>query len=103
MSDEQEAVPMTFAFWPRPEPDRDTDTHSASTVVMRQIGFGMNPFIMVAPTMDEETDTVGFHVDLSEINLTDAHGVLSMVVAALAQHLGGEHPDLSEVDYEEKN
>lgn len=93
---EQEAVPMVFEFWPKPAAEQPEDEDIVATqVVVRQVGFGITPFIMIKPDWDDEQDLAGFHIDLSEISLEEAQSVLHMVKAAIDQHLGGEHPELS--------
>lgn len=55
---------------------------------LRQVGFGIQPLMLIEPDVDEETEDVSFHVTLSLIDRSGAADILDLVVEALRQ--GGD-------------
>lgn len=82
MSETPESFDMEFKTWPE-EGARVGDMVEQHSV-LRQVGLGMTPLILIEPEMDED-ENVRFKVQLSLLDHEDALDVLELVVMGLKQ------------------
>lgn len=60
---------------------------------LRQIALGLQPLVLIEPSLDEETNEDGLQVQASEIDLDQLEAVFEVALAAVRQALSRSEED----------